>query len=361
MVFKKIITVLLITTSNIFAFQKPPQRITLAGFQPYHLKTPHDGKTVLPKCPDDDPLCILPEPPNPIPKPPKFIVPGVLLGVPLNLLTYLSAIHQHSEYIVTPQIVLLNCLIGTYTYGMDRMMDAIEYQRIHLDISENSRELTNPSKTELYQYILENYDILKNIYDSIYWIFAMIMISDISEGVRFQTLIFIILYEFFKFSTNLRYTFFSYYLGIHGYRLYMIYAFMLACMVNSHWFDKEFLFLPFLVAIDTARYYPELKRNVGWLKAPYVAAMWTIAITILPNYIYNHITSNTYTNTIIPYNEILISFLGMMGLSNLADLKDIEEDNKNGIQTIPVKFGNPIAILLSMISLFGSGWIFTHS
>lgn len=329
-------------TTNSYGFQSPPQqRLTVPGFQSdinpnsYH----NNRKSVIPKCPYCEEVQYFnPQPPPP--PTPISLVPGVSLGIPLNILTWLYTTYQHHENIMTPQIIILNCLVGTYTYGMDRMIDALEFDKISSCCVKKSK-----SKRVLYQYILENYDILKNIYNSIYWMFTMILMADPVNGIRIQTLLFLVIYELAKFSMNLRYTFFSYYLGIQGYKLYTIYAIITAIMINSHLFDTEFFYLPFLIALDTTKYYPELKRRIGWLKSPYVASMWTGVIAILPNVIHEH------NYQVLMDSTILVPFFGMMGLSNIADLKDIDEDRENGVKTIPVLFGVNTAILASFLSL----------
>lgn len=328
------IVAVLIGPSQAFPKLPPNQKTTLAGFQPYHLR-PHEAKTVLPKCPEDDPLCELTPPPEPPSMAPKYLLPGLVMGVPLNLLSWVF-IHDYygTGAALTPQLIALNCLVGAYTYGMDRMMDAVEWGRTGAP--------QEAKKAPLYQYILENYDILKNIYDSTYWMFAMILMSTPEDGIRAQTLVFLVALEAIKFSANLRYTFFSYYLGIHGYRLWAIYGGLVAAMAATHWFDHEFMYLPMLAALDTARYYPVLKKRWGWLKAPYVGAMWTGAIAVMPSLLWDH------SYDVLRNSAVLVPFLGMTALSNLADIKDIEEDKANSIQTIPVLLGGPAATLVSM-------------
>ena len=287
---------------------------------------------------------------DPEPESPKFILPGVVMGLPLNFLTFefmnyyynSDNVHLFPEF---AQIVTLNFLVGTYTYGMDRMVDAVEWGKI----TNISSTHPNP-KSPMYKYILENYDILKNIYDSTYWMFGMILMATPEYGIRPQSLLFLILYESVKFSANLRYTFFSYYLGINEYRLYTIYAAIGAIIANTRWFDHELGFLPFLLALDSAKYYPSLKKRAGLLKAPYVGAMWTGAIAIIPTYLHDH----TYHVLCDP--KILVPFLAMTAFSNLIDLKDVNEDRANGINTIPVLFGESMTIFVSLIwmSIAGS-------
>ena len=117
---------------SLHGFQPPPQqRLTLAGFQSdVHPNSYHNNrKSVIPKCPDCEDIRYFPPQPPPTPTP-ISLVPGASLGIPLNILTLLYTTYQHHENIMTPQIMILNCLVGTYTYGMDRMMDDIEYSKI---------------------------------------------------------------------------------------------------------------------------------------------------------------------------------------------------------------------------------------
>lgn len=339
----RILTIISTICSTTYAFPKPPQKqkTILTSFQPYHLR-PYNSKIILPKCSPDDPLCELPPPIDIHSISPNYFLPGIKMGVPLNLISWAFINYYYgmgSEgAILSPQLIILNCLVGLYTYGMDRMMDATVWG--------NTGASQEVKKATLYQYILENYDVLKNIYDSTYWMFAMILMATPDNGIRPQTLVFLIVLETLKFSVNLRYTFFSYYLGIYGYRLWAIYICIFAAMTSTHWFDHELLYLPLLLVLETSRYYPTIKKRWGLLKAFYVGAMWTGAIAVMPILIYEH-SYNSLKDT-----SLLVPFLGMTALSNIADIKDIKEDEANCIYTIPVLIGRPFSFLVSMNLLF---------
>lgn len=336
----KNIPIVVYLASGAMAFRLPssprhikPTETIIPGFHP---QTYDKIPPTLPKYPEEDPLCEISYPPEPTPPTtPKFLVPGLALGVPLNLLTWMFLSQGMVDGSLTPQIAVLNCLVGTYTYGMDRMSDAAAWTG------------SPTSKAPLYQYIRENREVLKNIYDSIYWMFAMILMAT-PDGIRPQTLGFLAIFEAVKFSANLRYTFFSYYLGIYGWRLWAIYCALIAITTATHWFDHEFLYLPILAVLETTRYYPAIKKRWGWLKAPYVGAMWTGAIAVVPALIRDgsyHILS-----TAAP----LVPFLVMTALSNMADIKDITEDSLNGIETLPVLLGRYRAILVSIQLCLGA-------
>jgi hypothetical protein len=269
---------------------------------------------------------------------------GVVMGLPLNILAYIFTTNHYHEPILNAKIILLNCLVGFYTYGSDRMLDAVEYEK---NKKYGKSIKTDAKKIQTYEYILENYDILQNIYNASYWIFALLLFMTENDGTRPQTLLFLTLYDAAKFSLNLRYTFFSYYLGIHSYRLFAIYAGILLILLQTHWFDHEFLYLPILMAIDSTKQYIIIKKMIGPLKPVYVAAMWTGAIMVLPGLIHEqnyHILKDSWA-----------PFWIMAGFSNLADIKDTEEDRMNKINTIPVLFGEEMAYFISIMSII-TGW-----
>ena len=72
--------------------------------------------------------------------------------------------------------------------------------------------------------------------------------------------------------------------------------------------------------------------------------MWTFSSIVLPCVLHDHNFS------ILHYPlDLLPPTLTLFATSNIADCKDIEEDKKDGIQTIPVVLGQNKS---NMVSLF---------
>ena len=52
---------------------------------------------------------------------------GLDIGIPLNIIDNVFTNLHYGEDITTPKVILLQFLIGYYTYGKDRYKDALEY------------------------------------------------------------------------------------------------------------------------------------------------------------------------------------------------------------------------------------------
>ena len=52
---------------------------------------------------------------------------GSNLGIPLNLLQYIYINTYFNENLITPELIALQFAIGIFTYGSDRLIDALEY------------------------------------------------------------------------------------------------------------------------------------------------------------------------------------------------------------------------------------------
>ena len=260
-------------------------------------------------------------PPSPSPSHSPLIRPGLVLGIPLNLLSAIYTYHHYHEFSLTPKIIALNCLVGFYTYGNDRVKDAIY-----------TRNITTQSA-----YLTENRYILKNIYDSAYLAFVILLFDN--DGTRFQTLGFLSIYE----TLYIQYPFFFFYLGVKPAYLFGAYLMSFLVMWNSGFFEHEFVFLPFLLALDSTNFYIEFKKRCGLLKPFYVAFMWVGAFLIMP------IVVREQSWMDVDFREIWSPFFMMAGLSNFLDLKDIESDRNQGIRTIPVLVGEKLGIAISIV------------
>lgn len=103
-----------------------------------------------------------------------------------------------------------------------------------------------------------------------------------------------------------------------------------------------------MTLLYTSEYYKDLKKYVSILKPIYVSFMWTFATIIMPCVLHDH----NY-NILYDLNDIIPCMLILFATTNLADINDIEEDQKNDIYTLPVLLGekNSYIIILFCISL----------
>lgn len=99
---------------------------------------------------------------------------------------------------------------------------------------------------------------------------------------------------------------------------------------------------PLLFALTSTLFYRDFKKNFGELKAFYIGIFWTLGSVILPCVLHD----NNYE--ILNHPSIYIpSSLLMFGSSNMLDIKDIDEDREEGINTLAVKLGKDKSELLS--------------
>lgn len=76
--------------------------------------------------------------------------------------------------------------------------------------------------------------------------------------------------------------------------------------------------------------YPSFKQNLPLLKPFYVGTFWAGAISVLPHLI---------AHTDVVQDQVVAMGLLASSVSNTADIEDVEEDIRNGIYTIPARFG----------------------
>ena len=121
----------------------------------------------------------------------------------------------------------------------------------------------------------------------------------------------------------------------------------------TQYFNSDEDLLPFLYIINSTLGYKFLKQYFGQLKAIYIAGCWCAACQILPSIIHD----NNYDILNYPLDYIPL-FLTLFGYSNLADIKDLEEDKDDGINTIPVKYGDKISRNISFFSILLASILF---
>jgi 4-hydroxybenzoate polyprenyltransferase len=111
--------------------------------------------------------------------------------------------------------------------------------------------------------------------------------------------------------------------------------------------------LPTAGLLYSTEYYKELKGEIVGFKPVFVAGMWTFSAVLLPCILHDHDYS-----IIGDISDYLPCFLVLFACTNLADVKDIDEDIVNGVNTLPVVFGKENTQMLVMACLFLSSLMF---
>ena len=251
-------------------------------------------------------------------------LPGVMVGIPLNILTSYYTYQHYGYDIMTFNIVLLQFLIGFYTYGSDKYYDAMEYER-------------KPFKTEkidIYDNLIKNKYYYNDLYNVLFYL-IIVTLFDLNTNI-FNSINCLILYESAKWSIKFGGNLFNP-LTIAPFTMFS--TILLVAMNELNIIQ----YLPFILLLDSTNSYIQLKKQYGLLKPFYVSLMWVTSILILPCVIHD----NDYSILKSPVDYISPFFI-MFPLTNLADIKDIEEDKQNNIETIPVKYGAFNTYIISM-------------
>lgn len=224
---------------------------------------------------------------------------GLDIGIPLNIIENVFTNIHYGENIVTIKQLLIQFLIGYYTYGKDRYVDALAYNTMS-----NQYNIT-AKKKELY----ENFNNNKVFYK-------------LSYDITFSLIAYLLLTQTFTYENR-----------------------------NIQILNTDAI--PFMILLYSSEYYRELKSITPLAKSLYVSFMWTISTIILPGYLYEH----NY-NILYDIGCYLPCFLSLFATTNLADIKDVEEDTINKVKTIPVCYGVEETKKLILISLAISSLIF---
>ena len=207
---------------------------------------------------------------------------GLDLGIPLNFLQNIFTNLHYGFDITTTKIIILQFLIGYYTYGYDRFLDA-------------NNDFSSEKKKEEYKLLIQYKDYYKITYPIVFSFICLILLLD----------------------------------------------------------ENNLVNLPFIILLFSSNYYKQLKTNYPLLKPFYISIMWTLSAVILPCVLFD----NNYNILNFPLDYLPVLF-NILGLSNLLDIKDIEEDSVNNINTIPVQYGKENSIMFSLFCLFISSILF---
>ncbi len=151
---------------------------------------------------------------------------GFDIGIPLNIFSNIFTNLHYGYDITTPKSVLIQFLLGYYTYGKDRYNDAIEYIAEPLQY--------NTTKQELYNFIYNNRDNY-----------------NITLSLSFIAIVYI----------------------------------LLTSVSNT---DEIVYNLPFIPLFYLNGEYKSFKPLLGEYKAIYIGIMWCLASLVLPCVLYEH-------------------------------------------------------------------------
>lgn len=93
---------------------------------------------------------------------------GIDMGIPLNIIQNVFTNLHYGYDITTIQSIILQFLIGYYTYGKDRYKDALVYEKNKYDTP----------KKELFEYLLKYKELYKVSYDVTFVIIMFILLFD---------------------------------------------------------------------------------------------------------------------------------------------------------------------------------------
>lgn len=144
---------------------------------------------------------------------------GSNMGIPLNILQYIYTTTYYNENVINLELFLLQFAIGIFTYGTDRLYDAIDYNNSEF---KNNTNIFSIEKINYYENVLYNYN---------YNIFFIII---------------------------------SY--------IYILY--ILLPHINTY---------PLLLALTSTLDYRNFKKKFGNLKPIYIGIFWTLGSVILPS------------------------------------------------------------------------------
>lgn len=150
---------------------------------------------------------------------------GLDIGIPLNIFSNIYTNLHYGYDITTTNSILIQFLLGYYTYGKDRYSDAIEYYETPYKIEKQ--------KEELYNFLYENkkfYDLTLNL--SFIWIGYLFANQQTTSEI-----------------------------------------------INN---------IPFIPILYINGYYKYFKQNLNIFKPLYISIMWTVSTIIIPCVLYEH-------------------------------------------------------------------------
>lgn len=129
--------------------------------------------------------------------------------------------------------------------------------------------------------------------------------------------------------------------------LFNVYLTILIYTIHEH----ETYYLPFLISTFN---YKNLKKELPYFKSIYISTLWSLCTSILPFLHYSNL--NVFDN-----NNFLPIFFNIFATTNLADIKDIKEDKKNKINTLPIILGKDKTIKIITFASILSTYFFVNN
>ena len=115
-------------------------------------------------------------------------------------------------------------------------------------------------------------------------------------------------------------------------------------------YDENYIYnLPFVFILQSLNAYKKIKPGLGPFKPIYISIMWTLCSIIIPCVLHDHNYNIFYSP-----QDYLPCSLTLFAASNIIDNKDIDEDCKNQIKTIPVLYGKDNSNYISILALIAS-------
>lgn len=115
---------------------------------------------------------------------PQMVNPlvGVDMGIPLNIIQNVFTNLHYGYDITTSRAILLQFLIGYYTYGKDRYRDALVYEKNRYDTP----------KKDLFEYLIKYKQLYKLSYDVTFslLVFILLMDQDMINNLLFIVLLY---------------------------------------------------------------------------------------------------------------------------------------------------------------------------
>ena len=186
----------------------------------------------------------------------KFIkISGLSLGIPLNIICYFNLFYNANIDNFNFKVLIFNFLIGSYTYGYDRLRDAINYNLLELN---NTKSLSD-DKINNYNMILSNKPYYKLYFEIINQIIIIILLSA-NDNNYLKALISSFLYKYL-ISNKLKNIEFTFSLALFNNLIQKIINIINFCTITLFIYFDNLKFLPILFLLETTNYYIYIKKK----------------------------------------------------------------------------------------------------
>lgn len=125
---------------------------------------------------------------------------------------------------------------------------------------------------------------------------------------------------------------------------YLLYDFLY--IANIGLLSQDSSTIPFIALLYLTKYYKFYKKELDIFKPAFVAMMWTFLCVTLP-----HTLQDNNTHQCL---QSLGCYLTVFGISIFKDIFDMEEDKKDKIVTVPLKYTQTIASGVATFSIISS-------